>query len=257
MFVDARFRGIPDSDFIDQALFSSIERFNSTAKGQVRVSYLSRMVCQSREHTSRRLAKWVKRGYLLRIELAEDQTDYRLTNKAKEAAASYHQERLEIYPDQRPKAVKQEPQAQPQPQQTHDKPAFFDPVTKDHGGRDNKSQNKEIYKTSVRELTAPGRAELIDKTQVSDVGMLFTLEELYEHADQYLEFCESVSGKVTVSGFTRKLERKAKQAATSNVINEQSERLAQRRARKLEALADLEELRADDLAMKAYFALTA
>ena len=141
LFVDSRFRSIPDADFIDQALFSSIERFQGN--GKVSVSYLSRMVSQTREHTSRRLAKWVRCGYLLRIELAEDRSDYRLTKKAKEAAATYHKERLELYPDQKPKAVKQEPK----PQETPVVTAFSDPVIINHTPCDNKSHNKEIYKT--------------------------------------------------------------------------------------------------------------
>ena len=138
VFVDARFRGVPGTDFIDHAILSAVENFSDTS--YIGVSYLARVLCQTRENISRKFTRLVAGGYLNRKKNSHSSVNYTLTDEANRLADAYDQERKDLY------KITPEEAETPEPQ------GFNVPCDNKSQPCDNKSHHKYlINKPLVRE----------------------------------------------------------------------------------------------------------
>ena len=103
-------------------------------------------------------------------------------------------------------------------------------------------------KNEVREEAPPlSRQDLLNTFLFSDLGLEFEPEEMIDHADDYLRFCQQRRGQATKTGFKNKLLAKRHQRRLSQERADAREALSTARTEKLAALATLEDMRAVEL----------
>ena len=228
VFVDAKFRGIQNLDFVDQALLSMIERFEKN--GRTNVSYMANMVSQSRENISRRLRKLCDRELLVRTEQAKDRTLYQVTDLAKEQAANYERVQEEKFGDE----------LKPAPPK-----ASVHPVTQYHAPCDKKSHNKDNKDKSfvcvageASPAPTPSADKFIEHFSKDPVGQVFGLVILKELITGYFEHCSHKGTQPNLTGCRYRLEHQKGFRDQAEAKQRAAERLAAERLARISLEAD-------------------